>query len=371
MRELLKKLIQTAPVSDTGEIHTAQVLQNYLSPLDIETKIYCFNDKNANFTGRIHGTGQKKALLLAGHLDVVPAEQKAWTFPAFQGIEQEGKIYGRGATDMLGGLAAVAEAIAQIKRENHPLKGDLIFVATAAEETDSAGVKHFLRTARKSIGPLAGIIVPEPTALEVVRAHRGILWLEITAIGKTAHGSMPHLGVNAIEKMTAFLNSFKSYQIPHQPHPLLGGCTASVNKIAGGQAANIIPDRCSVQIDVRTLPGQAHNVITQGIEHLLEQLRQQDKHFKAKITVLRSVPAMETEQDNPFLKMVCSAVGAKKTGAVGFTTDGPWFAKLNAPVVIFGPGNPRMCHKPDEYIEIEQLEKAKDAYKRIILEALG
>jgi acetylornithine deacetylase/succinyl-diaminopimelate desuccinylase-like protein len=86
---------------------------------------------------------------------------------------------------------------------------------------------------------------------------------------------------------------------------------------------------------------------------------------------LRSVPAMETEEDNSFLKAVCRAVNAEKAGAVGFTTDGPWFAKLDAPVVVFGPGDPQMCHKPDEYIEIEQLEKAKDAYKRIILEILG
>lgn len=371
MRELLKKLIQTAPVDLKGEIPAAQVLQNYLSPLGIETKIDCYSDKNANFMCRIRGTGQKKALLFAGHLDVVPACQENWTFPAFEGIERDGKICGRGATDMMGGLASIAAAMAEIKQENHPLQGDLIFAATAAEETNSSGVKHFLRNTAKTIGSLSGIIVPEPTALDVMRAHRGILWLEITAAGKTAHGSMPHLGVNAIEKIMAFLNLFKTYQIPHQPNPLLGGCSVSVNKITGGQAANIVPDFCSVQIDIRTLPGQAHNEIKKDIEQLLDQLKQQDKYFKAKITVMRSVPALETPEDNPFLINVCKAVGVKKAGAVGFTTDGPWFAKLNAPVLIFGPGSPQMCHKPDEYIEIEQLKKAKESYKRIILEILS
>jgi succinyl-diaminopimelate desuccinylase len=371
MQELLKKLIQTAPVDQKGEISTAEVLRNYLSPLGIEAKIDCFNEKNANFISRIRGSGQKKPLLFAGHMDVVPALQENWTFPAFGSLEQDGKICGRGATDMLGGLSAVAAAMAEIKRENLSLKGDIIFAATAAEETDSSGVKHFLRNTGKTLGALAGIIVPEPTDLEVMRAHRGILWLEITTTGKTAHGSMPHLGINAIEKMMAFLNLFKTYQIPHQPHPLLGGCSVSVNKIAGGQAANIVPDRCWVQIDIRTLPQQAHNAIQKDIEQLLDQLRQQDKQFKAKITVMRSVPALETPEDNTFLITVCKAVGVKKAGAVGFTTDGPWFAKLNAPVLIFGPGSPQMCHKPDEYIEIEQLEKAKEAYKQIILEILG
>ena len=370
MQDLLKRLIQTAPTADNGEIRTAEVLQNYLKTAGVETKIDRWDGKNANFIARIPGTGQKKALLLAGHLDVVGAEQKAWTTPAFEGIEQNGKMYGRGATDMLGGLTAITAAIAEIK-QNLPLKGDLIFAATAAEETDSAGVKRFLRTNGPSLDSLVGIIVPEPTGLEVMRMHRGILWLEITTLGKTAHGSMPHLGINAIEKMTAFLNLFKTYHIPHQPHPLLGGCCVSVNKITGGQATNIVPDRCSVQIDIRTLPGQAHNSIVQDVERLLEQLRRQDKYFNADITVLRSVPAMETEEDNSFLKAVCKAVSVEKTGAVGFSTDGPWFAKLDAPVVVFGPGDPQMCHKPDEYIEIEQLEKAKDAYKRIILEILG
>jgi succinyl-diaminopimelate desuccinylase len=371
MRKLLKKLIQTAPVADTGEIRTSQVLKDYLSPLGIETKVDCFNDKNANFTARLAGSGDKPALLFAGHLDVVGAEQKAWTFPAFEGIEQDGKVCGRGATDMLGGLASVAAAMAEIVQEKHVLKGDLIFVATAAEETDSSGVKRFLRTDGQTLGPLSGILVPEPTALEVMRAHRGILWLEITTAGKTAHGSMPHLGINAIEKMTAFLNLFKNYHVPHQPHPLLGGCSVSVNKIVGGQATNIIPDRCSVQIDIRTLQSQAHNAIVQDVQRLLEQLRRQDINFNAEITVLRSVPAMETDENDPFLKAVCKAVGVNKAGAVGFTTDGPWFAKLDAPVVVFGPGDPQMCHKPDEYIEVEQLEKAKQAYKRIILEILG
>jgi succinyl-diaminopimelate desuccinylase len=371
MRELLKKLIQTAPIDQNGEKPAAAVLQNYLNPLGIETKIDCYSDKNANFMSRIRGTGHKKALLFAGHLDVVPACQENWTFPAFEGFEQDGKICGRGATDMLGGLASIAAAMAEIKQENHPLQGDLIFAATAAEETDSSGVKHYLKNTAKTIGELCGIIVPEPTGLEVIRAHRGILWLEIAATGKTAHGSMPQLGINAIEKIMAFLNLFKTYQIPHQPHPLLGGCSVSVNKIVGGQAANIVPDSCSVQIDIRTLPGQAHNGIQKDIEQLFDQLKQQDKHFKAKITVMRSVPALETPEDNPFLITVCKAVGVKKAGAVGFTTDGPWFAKLNAPVLIFGPGSPQMCHKPDEYIDIEQLEKAKDAYKRIILEVLS
>jgi succinyl-diaminopimelate desuccinylase len=228
-----------------------------------------------------------------------------------------------------------------------------------------------LETTGKELGPLAGIIIPEPTNLDVVRAHRGILWLEITAIGKTAHGSMPHLGVNAIEKIMAFISAFKIYQIPHQPHPLLGGCSTSINTITGGQATNVVPDRCSVQIDIRTLPGQSHDAVIQDVQRIFELLGRRDKDFKASLKIVRSVGGLETSTDSPFVKAVCKAVGTDETKAVGFTTDGPWFAKLNAPVLIFGPGNPQMCHKPNEYIEVEQLQNGKEAFKRVILEILG
>lgn len=369
--ELLKQLIRTAPTCERGETKTAETLQKRLVSAGIETNIDIWNGKNANFTARIKGTGGKPGLLFGGHLDVVPQGLETWQIGAFDGTEKDGKIWGRGATDMLGGLAAVAEAMAEIKQAGVPLAGDVIFSATAGEETDSRGVMRFLDTAGKDIGPLAGIIVPEPTGMTIMRAHRGILWLEITTAGKTAHGSMPQLGVNAIEKMMAFLAAFKTYQIPHQPHPLLGGCSVSVNTITGGQATNVVPDQCAVQIDIRTLPGQSHEAIIRDVQRIFEQLGRQDKDFKATLQVIRSVGALETPAEAPFLKTVCKAVGTDEVKAVGFTTDGPWFAKLNAPVIIFGPGNPQMCHKPNEFIEIEQLHTAKETFKRIILEMLG
>ncbi len=368
--ELLQQLIRTAPTCERGEIKTAEVLQNHFSQTGIETHIDIWNGKNANFTARLKGNGSKPALLFGGHLDVVPQGLETWQVGAFDGLEKEGKIWGRGATDMLGGLAAVAEAMTEIKQANIPLSGDVIFSATAGEETDSRGVMRFLETQGQELGPLVGIIIPEPTGLTIMRAHRGILWLEITTAGKTAHGSMPQLGINAIEKMMSFLAAFKAYQIPHQPHPLLGGCSRSINTISGGQATNVVPDQCTTQIDIRTLPGQSHEAIIQNIRQIFEQLAQKDNDFKATLQVIRSVGALETPADTSFIKAVCKAVGTDQVKAVGFTTDGPWFAKLNAPVIIYGPGNPQMCHKPNEYIDINELSKGKEAFKRIILEML-
>lgn len=177
---------------------------------------------------------------------------------------------------------------------------------------------------------------------------------------------MPQLGVNAILKMNAFLNRLEHWKIPHTPHPLLGGCSISPNCITGGSATNIIPDSCCLEIDIRTLPKQNHQEIIENLKALCESIQHEDPDFKTQITIIRAVGAMETPADSPFVKAVCDATGIHETQAAGFTTDGPHFQNLNAPVLIFGPGDGTLCHKPDEYIEIAAIEDCKMLYKQII-----
>ncbi len=371
MKELLQKLIRCAPTAENGELQISQVLKSYFADAGIDAQIDCWDGKHANLTAVVKGSGEIPGLLFGGHSDVVPVGQEAWTYPPFEAVEADGKIHGRGAVDMLSGLAASAAAVAAIKKKGIRLKGDCIFSATAAEETDSCGIKKFLRSTAKTLGALSGIIVPEPTAMQPIRAHRGILWLSIETAGKTAHGSMPHLGINAIDKMRRFLNALQDYRIAYPAHPLLGQCCLSVNTIAGGQAANIVPDSCTIRMDIRTLPGQEHTAIMQDMERLFEQIRRQDKDFAATLSVVRSVPALETAADDPFVRSVCRIMNIDQAGAVGFTTDGPWFATLGVPVMLLGPGQPAMCHKPNEYIEIESLRQAEEVYRNIILGVLG
>ena len=247
------------------------------------------------------------------------------------------------------------------------LQGDIVFTAVAGEETDSNGAIRFVNQHRGDLGGrLAGVIICEPTNLDVITAHRGILWVQITTAGKTAHGSMPHLGVNAILKMNGLLNRLEGFAIPHKPHPLLGGCSVSVNRIEGGKATNVIPDQCAIEVDIRTLPGQDHAAIIGDFEKMFAALRADDPQFEARTSVLRSSPALETDAAAPFVRSVLDATGIGKTATVGFTTDGPHFIPLNAPIIIFGPGEPGVCHQPDEYIEIAAVEQARRHYKRII-----
>ena len=144
----------------------------------------------------------------------------------------------------------------------------------------------------------------------------------------------------------------------------------SINRITGGSATNIVPDNCSVEIDIRTLPGQDHTVIIDDLQNLCDDLQRNDPDFKTQISIIRTVDALETPADSPFINAVCRATGIAETQAIGFTTDGPYFEKLNAPVLIFGPGDGSLCHKPDEYIEIDALEQARQMYNRIVRKIL-
>jgi succinyl-diaminopimelate desuccinylase len=145
----------------------------------------------------------------------------------------------------------------------------------------------------------------------------------------------------------------------------------SINKIAGGQAINIVPDKCSIAVDIRTLPSQNHNDIVAGFEKILARLRGGNSQFAGEVSIIRDVQALETDNGCDFVRDFCSVVGRSRTKAVGFTTDGPYFTSLDAPVVVFGPGKSELCHKPDEYIDLADVAKAVDYYRHIILHFLA
>jgi succinyl-diaminopimelate desuccinylase len=145
----------------------------------------------------------------------------------------------------------------------------------------------------------------------------------------------------------------------------------SVNTISAGKSLNVVPDKCTIGIDIRTIPGRNHKDIIADFEEIFAGLKSENPKFEAEISVIRQVESLETDNTCDFVRDFCSCLGTDETRAVGFTTDGPHFTSLGAPIVIFGPGKPQLCHKPDEYIEISDLEKAAEDYENIILKFLG
>jgi succinyl-diaminopimelate desuccinylase len=370
MKTLLKELIQAESTPEKGELAAAEVVSASLRQSGVESHIDTWQQNRANVVAHLKSSGGKPGLLFACHLDVVEPGEAAWTYPPFEAVETEGRIYGRGSTDMKGGTAAAVTAIRRIVDSGTPLQGDLIFVASAGEETDSCGAERFVSSYGQT-PELAGVVIPEPTDFAVVTAHRGMLWLEVSTTGKTAHSSTPHLGFNAITSMRRFLNELDRYEIPAGPHELLGACSMSINTIKGGKALNVVPDKCSIGIDFRTLPNQDHQRMITDLEQIFGKLKSDDPQFEATVSVIRQVQAMETDRHCDFITSVRAVVGTDETSAIGYTTDGPYFSRLGAPVVIFGPGKPSLCHKPDEYIDIVDVEKAVEYYTAMVLNFLG
>ncbi len=370
MKDLLKHLIRADSTLEKGEIQAAEVISEFFKDYDVFVDTDIWRPNRANLLVCVKGSVREKSLLFVSHLDVVPPGQVRWKYSPFEASEADGRIYGRGAADMKGAIVSVVTAIREIVDSKTDLKGDIVLVCCAGEETDSSGVKRFVEKFKPNNEPVTGIVITEPTDFDIVTAHRGMLWLEISTQGRTAHGSQPQLGINAISLMNCLLNELENYCFDAGAHPLLGSCSMSVNTIAAGKAVNVIPDRCSIGIDIRTLPGQDHERIISDFENIFSGLKNKDPDFNAEIRIKRSVGALETDTQSAFVKQFCTAVGTSQTRAVGFTTDGPHLAPLNVPIVIFGPGKSHLCHKPDEYIDLVDVEKGAEYYKRIIYQFL-
>jgi succinyl-diaminopimelate desuccinylase len=399
MKELLQELIQAESTASTGEAAAAQVIARWFCKHGIDCRVDRWEGNRANVIARVPSTGRRPALLFVCHLDVVGAGDEPWRHPPFDAVEEDGRLYGRGAVDMKGPTAAAVAAICAVVDARAALQGDILFAATAGEETDSTGVLRFLQdyssgaspegpgapaedraAGEKSLRPaycsrrhvssalrnLAGIVIPEPTDLAVVTAHRGLFWLNITTKGKAVHSSMAERGVNAIGLMKRVLDELEHYRIDFPPHRQLGRSSLSVNTIQGGQALNIVPDRCTVGVDFRTLPGQDHEAIRYDLERILARLTATVPQFEASLSVERFVGAMETEPECPFVKTFCAAVEVDLTNPIAFTTDAPHLAPLGAPIVIYGPGQPRLCHQTDEYIDLADLQAGAESFRKVI-----
>ena len=365
MIQLLKELIRAESTLAVGEVNAANVLCKYFTDNGVDCIVDCFDGIRANAVARVKG-GDGEALLFAAHIDVVPPGDVVWEHPPFDAVEADGKIHGRGTADMKAGVAATAAAIVDIVKSGAKLSGDIIFAATAGEETDSCGIKRFMAQNADSLPPLAGVLIPEPTGFDIVTAHRGILWLEITTKGKTAHGSMPHLGINAVMQMSALLERLRNYEVPCEPHPIFGKCSFSVNGIAGGQAPNVVPDSCTIKIDIRTVPDQNHQDVLDDFERIFKEIKVEHSDFEATVKIARSCGGIATDNDSQFVKTLCKATEISETQSVGYTTDAPNMLALNVPIAIFGPGKCELCHKPNEYVDITDVEKGRDYLIKVI-----
>lgn len=366
----LQYILQINTVNPPGnELPLAAWIASQLQDEGMEAHVVDLGANRGNVIGRIAGSGQRDALVLDGHLDVVSPGKQAWNHAPFSGDIVDEKIYGRGASDMKSGIAAMLQAIKEIKRECLPLKGDLIFCASSDEETNSLGAIDFFKNG--GLKHVGGIVIGEPTENGITIAEKGCLWLRFTTHGKTSHGSIPSAGVNAILHMHAFLQELLQYPFDFTPHPLLSAPTMNVSLIDGGVKTNVVPDTCHLTVDFRTLPGMDHDKLIADFREIFQKLQKTHPDFHGTIDVLSNRQPVETSASHPFVAL-CQEAVKEITGILpspeGFSgyTDAAAFIKSGLPIIICGPGNLHLAHQPNEYAEIKKVEQAVQIYKTII-----
>ncbi|HUH64966.1 MAG TPA: M20 family metallopeptidase [Syntrophales bacterium] len=364
---LCQELLRIVSVNPPGdEIRIAEYVGGILGKAGLEVEIIPHGPERASLLAVLKSSRKIPPLLYSAHLDTVPLGVEKWIHEPFDAVISEGRIWGRGAADMKGGMAALIVAATALAQSGLPLRGDLILALTAGEEVDSLGATAI--ASRTELGPAQAVVIPEPSDNDVYIAEKGALWLELSTQGKTAHGAMPELGDNAVLMMVDLITELQKLKIPFKEHAMLGGFSMSVNTIQGGMKTNVVPDGCVVTVDMRTVPGQSHEAIVLRIKEMITGLSRRNSSFRASVKITNDRPPVETSPKEAavglFAGIVEEVLGKRPTPkGVRYYTDATALAPaFKAPMIICGPGDPKLAHQPNEYIVIEKLVQAVKIY---------
>ena len=345
--------------SRAGEQRVAEFLASTAARAGLEVDFQTVSPGRSNLLARLSPRGiARQRVLLAPHLDTVNAADEQFT-PR----KRNGRLFGRGACDTKGSVAAMLTALIEMAKAGlRPAETEIIFAGLVDEEHAQAGSRALVASGLRA--DLA--IVGEPTRLELVTAHKGTLWLELETRGKSAHGSCPELGRNAVHamaRMVDLLHTAYAAQLRRRRHWLLGCGTVSVGAICGGTQANIVPDHCSILIDRRTLPGETEAGVRR---ELLGVLRSQNlKASFAKQRVPACLP-LETDPKLPLVARFLQSIGQCQPSGVRYFCDASVLAHGGIPSVVFGPGDIAQAHTADEWISLEALERGKRLLRRFL-----
>jgi succinyl-diaminopimelate desuccinylase len=308
-----------------------------------------------------HGPGARPALAFAGHLDTVPLGAARWTREPFGGEIADGKLWGRGSSDMKSGVAAFVCAALDVARAAPG--AELLLVVVAGEETGCEGSAHLART-EGALGRAGALVVAEPTGNVPLVGHKGALWLEARTRGVTAHGSMPERGVNAIYGAARAISSLEGFRFAVPEDALLGGPTLNVGTMRGGQNVNSVPDAAAFTIDVRTVPSLGNDVARAALADVLGP--------EVELRTLVNVSSLRADPADPWVREVLD-LGAARLGARPTLQSAPYFTDASeltpalggVPTVILGPGEMHLAHQTDEWCLVARIEEAAETYREL------
>jgi succinyl-diaminopimelate desuccinylase len=361
--DLAADLIRFDTINPPGqEAACTEYLAGMLTAAGFRCETVPLADGRPNLVARIGGTAHRPPLAFTGHTDTVPLGKQAWTVPAHGGVVKDGRLWGRGASDMKSGVAAFVVAALNYATQLKNTSGVVLYI-TAGEETGSEGA--FALARRQIRGDAGALVVAEPTTNRPLCGHKGALWLRATTSGVTAHGSMPEQGVNAVYAAARAVSRLESFDFNIARHPVMGPPTLNVGTFHGGLNINSVPDRAEIGIDIRTIPGMRHGA-----------LRDQIASYLGPDVTLEAVADLEsvwTEPAEPWMQdvfRICADVRktASAVEAAPYFTDASVLTAAlgGVPTVILGPGPAHMAHQTDEWCECARIDEAVTIYERLI-----
>jgi acetylornithine deacetylase len=366
---LLGRLVEFDSTSRESNLPLAGFICDYLDRPGIRIARNPSADaRKTNLLIRI-GPETGGGITLSGHMDVVPADEPDWRSDPFTLSDEGERLVGRGTADMKGFLALAMNRLASL--DPVALKHPLVLLFTYDEEIGTLGARRFTETWSETGATPGDVIIGEPTSLRVVRLHKGMLRLRLSFAGVAAHSGYPHLGRNAIEPAARAIVSLsqlrwtlEAERPPNGEHfPDVPYTALNVGTVTGGSAANVIPDRCVIELGIRLLPGTTADLVT---ERVRDTVREALPGEPFSLELVSESPAMMLEPGADIYRDLCALVGQHETLGVAFATDAGWLQRVGFRCVLFGPGNIQDAHRANEFVPLAELHRGAGLLDEIV-----
>lgn len=366
-KELLQALLRIPTVnSQDDEGALARYLAAYLRREGIDTQLTELDAKRCNLTAVLPGQTEE-TLLLCGHMDTVPAGNlDDWDTAPFEPAEAAGRMIARGASDMKSGLAAIAYALVRLARSGAAPHSRLVLAATADEEKTGLGARAF--ASAFDVSRAKALLIAEPTDCSIGIAQKGCLWLAVNTRGRTAHAAYQSEGVSAIEGAFAVARAAQSL-LNGSADPLLGASSCVMTRMRAGVANNMVPDACEMLLDIRTVPGASHAQLLERLGAACKALECETSGLQIELEVQNDRMPIRVAQGDPVLERfggIAARVSGRKAEHTGisFFTDASELVKAcpQVPVLLYGPGEQRLAHQPNESVALERYLEAIEVY---------
>jgi acetylornithine deacetylase len=353
------------PAEIVNEHRVADYVERFFRGLGVPCERQEVAPQRANVVARLEIPGARRTLLFEAHQDTVPVDQM--TIEPFGAKIENGRLFGRGACDIKGGMASMLGCFARLAREKPSGCANLIMACSVDEESTMLGVRELVRRGVRA----DFAVVAEPTCLNIVHAHKGVTRWHIDVAGRSCHSSTPEQGVNAIYRMgrlLAAIEKFADRLRSGAPDPLLGPPTMSVGVIEGGTSVNTVPDFCRIEIDRRIVSGEDPQAAPRQLADFLRDEAGIDFPFEMTEPWLRE-PALSPEGSDEIVRLLGAAIDAERGGhrvhPVAYGTDAATIAWSGIPTVIFGPGDIAQAHTRDEWVDLAEVEQASEILYRL------